>query len=114
MPVAVRPAAPLHRQVELVRASAGTTVDLSPADGLLPEGATTSVVVSALPAVELRPALEQLVDYPYGCVEQTVSSAFPQLYLGRLLELSTLSARNQAARHHVTRAARRRGRRRGV
>jgi uncharacterized protein YfaS (alpha-2-macroglobulin family) len=26
--------------------------------------------------------------YPHGCVEQTVSSAFPQLFVGRLLELS--------------------------
>jgi uncharacterized protein YfaS (alpha-2-macroglobulin family) len=29
-----------------------------------------------------------LIDYPHGCVEQTTSAAFPQLYLGQLLDLS--------------------------
>ena len=29
----------------------------------------------------------RLVRYPYGCLEQTVSSVFPQLYLKDLLDL---------------------------
>ena len=44
--------------------------------------------VSRTPPLDLGRRLEYLLGYPHGCVEQTVSSAFPQLYLGRLLELS--------------------------
>ncbi len=44
--------------------------------------------VSRTPPLDLGRRLQYLMRYPHGCVEQTVSSAFPQLYLSRLLELS--------------------------
>jgi uncharacterized protein YfaS (alpha-2-macroglobulin family) len=44
--------------------------------------------VSRNPPIDLGRRLEYLIRYPHGCVEQTVSSVFPQLYLGELLELS--------------------------
>ena len=44
--------------------------------------------VSRTPPLDLGRRLGYLLRYPHGCVEQTVSSAFPQLFLGRLLELS--------------------------
>jgi uncharacterized protein YfaS (alpha-2-macroglobulin family) len=44
--------------------------------------------VSRVPPIDLGRRLEYLLAYPHGCVEQTVSAAFPQLFLGRLLELS--------------------------
>jgi uncharacterized protein YfaS (alpha-2-macroglobulin family) len=44
--------------------------------------------VSRVPPLDLGRRLEYLVAYPHGCIEQTVSAAFPQLYLGKLLELS--------------------------
>ena len=31
---------------------------------------------------------EKLIQYPHGCVEQTVSAGFPQLYLADVMELS--------------------------
>jgi uncharacterized protein YfaS (alpha-2-macroglobulin family) len=43
--------------------------------------------VSRIPPIDLGRRLEYLIAYPHGCVEQTVSAAFPQLYLGKLLEL---------------------------
>ncbi len=46
-----------------------------------------SLVVSRSPALELGEQLKWLVQYPYGCTEQTVSSAFPQLYYGDLADL---------------------------
>lgn len=42
---------------------------------------------SRLPPIDLGKRLRYLVQYPYGCVEQTVSSAFPQLYLDALMDL---------------------------
>ncbi|MBE7177611.1 MAG: hypothetical protein INR69_14480 [Mucilaginibacter polytrichastri] len=47
-----------------------------------------SVEVSSIPAINLQKRLGYLIQYPYGCVEQTTSSVFPQLYLSRLTELS--------------------------
>ena len=43
-----------------------------------------SVELSSIPAINLKGRMDYLMDYPYGCVEQTVSAAFPQLYLGML------------------------------
>ncbi len=44
------------------------------------------VELSSIPPINLGKRLEYLMDYPYGCVEQTVSAAFPQLYLDLLQE----------------------------
>lgn len=43
--------------------------------------------VSSLPALNLEKRLRFLIRYPHGCVEQTTSGAFPQLYLASLIEL---------------------------
>ena len=48
-----------------------------------------SVELASIPPINLSKRLEYLIAYPYGCVEQTTSSVFPQLYLSTLLELST-------------------------
>jgi hypothetical protein len=46
--------------------------------------------VSSLLPLNLARHLDWLLDYPYGCAEQITSSAFPQLYLGDLTELTTV------------------------
>ncbi len=43
--------------------------------------------VSVIPSLRLGERLDYLIHYPYGCVEQVISSAFPQLYLDRLVAL---------------------------
>lgn len=43
---------------------------------------------SSIPDFDLERNLRYLVQYPYGCLEQTVSSVFPQLYLSDLADLS--------------------------
>jgi len=47
-----------------------------------------SLEVASIPPLNLTKRLDYLIEYPYGCVEQTTSSAFPQLYLDQLLDLS--------------------------
>jgi len=49
--------------------------------GLLPSTTDRSVIITKSPAVELKDRLDQLISYPHGCTEQTVSAAFPLLYL---------------------------------
>ncbi len=43
--------------------------------------------VSAVPPLNLGKRLRYLIRYPYGCIEQTTSSVFPQLYLSSLMDL---------------------------
>jgi len=49
-------------------------------------GGSSGITVegSSIPSIDLRRRLSELTSYPYGCVEQTVSGAFPQLYLTTL------------------------------
>src|SRR5690606_5159679 len=44
--------------------------------------------VSSIPPVNLDSRLRYIMQYPYGCLEQTVSSVFPQLYLAQVKELT--------------------------
>jgi len=44
--------------------------------------------VSRIPPLNLEKRLSYLLKYPHGCVEQVVSSVFPQLYLDKLMKLS--------------------------
>ena len=43
--------------------------------------------VSVIPPMNLEQRLKYLMQYPHGCVEQTTSAVFPQLFLNRFLEL---------------------------
>ncbi len=43
--------------------------------------------VSAIPPIDFDRRLKYLLSYPHGCVEQTTSSAFPQLYLSDVVDL---------------------------
>ncbi|CAL2105397.1 alpha-2-macroglobulin [Tenacibaculum sp. 190524A02b] len=47
-----------------------------------------SIELSTLPPMNFTKRMEYLIRYPHGCVEQTTSSAFPQLYLSELFELT--------------------------
>ncbi len=48
------------------------------------------VEVSQFPDFNLQKRLSYLIKYPYGCVEQTTSSVFPQLYLSNISSNSIL------------------------
>lgn len=53
------------------------------------EGTNTAMLeLSRIPPLNLGKRLFFLIHYPYGCIEQTTSSVFPQVYLNTLLELS--------------------------
>lgn len=66
------------------------------------------VEVSALPSFQLEKRLQFLVQYPHGCLEQTLSTAFPQLYLKQLVRLTTEQQRD-VGRHVEAAIARMRG-----
>jgi len=60
---------------------AGETKKVKLAMAGMPGTNTAAVEASTIPSIDLKDRLEYLTDYPHGCVEQTVSAAFPQLYL---------------------------------
>ena len=65
----------------------------------IPGSSKYKLVLTRNPAMELGNQLRDLLQYPYGCTEQTVSAAFPQLYFSDLSEVmqSDRAARSSAA-----------------
>ena len=49
---------------------------------------STTLEFSTFPSMNLAKNLDQLIDYPYGCLEQTISKAFPQLFLNEVVPLT--------------------------
>lgn len=47
-----------------------------------------SLEFSTLPPMDFSKRMEWLIRYPYGCLEQITSSAFPQLYLADIFEIT--------------------------
>ena len=56
----------------------------------------------SIPPLNLEKRLNYLIRYPHGCIEQTVSAAFPQLYLDQLLDLD--NEKKQDIQDYVNRA----------
>ena len=48
-----------------------------------------TLVLSTMPSLGADERLDYLIHYPYGCLEQTVSSIFPQLYIDKLRDLDS-------------------------
>ena len=57
------------------------------------------------PDMNLGARLFELIHYPYGCIEQTVSSVMPQLYIRRFIAPSELA--DDDITHNINRAIRR-------
>ena len=54
------------------------------------EGTNSATLeLSNMPPVDFERRLKYLLDYPHGCVEQTTSRAFPQLYLKDVMDSDT-------------------------
>lgn len=49
--------------------------------GLYSGSLTAHLLLSNQPPVDVRSAVKWLLEYPYGCAEQSVSSAYPWLYI---------------------------------
>ncbi|MCC7138013.1 MAG: hypothetical protein IT460_06240 [Planctomycetes bacterium] len=77
--VLVRPASPWVVAHEVRTVAAGQTVDGPLPGDLAPSTRRARVVVGTGSPVVWGAALDRLRDYPYGCVEQTTSRAFPLL-----------------------------------
>ncbi|MFC2088761.1 alpha-2-macroglobulin, partial [Calditrichota bacterium] len=63
----------------------GNIVSLQIPDKGLPGSNQASISIQRRPNMDFSKRLDWLIRYPYGCIEQTISSVFPQLYLKEFL-----------------------------
>jgi len=47
--------------------------------------------ISSMPSINFNGRLQYLMQYPHGCVEQTTSAVFPQLYLNDIIDLDAIA-----------------------
>ncbi len=86
--ITVRPASTLMKVSGSGSITAGSSQTISMAiNNFMPESIDKKLIVSTNPLIQFTENLDYLVTYPYGCVEQTVSAAFPQLYYPELSKL---------------------------
>ena len=94
--IAVRPPSTLQKTSGSGTVNGGSNQKVTIGLGdFMPTSVNYSLVVSRSPALELGEQLRYLVQYPYGCTEQTVSAAFPQLYYGDLSDLMQTNKQQQ-------------------
>ncbi len=81
----IRAAAGLQKRSGFGELKNGTKQEIVFTDELQKDSRAGKIIVSGSPALELGRNLEYLLQYPHGCIEQTISTAFPQLYLADLI-----------------------------
>jgi uncharacterized protein YfaS (alpha-2-macroglobulin family) len=79
--IAVRPPISAEVLADSGTLAPGKTIEMRAPDNWLPESVLRTLQVSSEPSLELGHGLHYLMRYPYGCLEQTTSAAFPLLYL---------------------------------
>lgn len=105
--IPVRPAWPsvLRARTVVLNTLTPVSMDGGFADGLMPGSVTAQMSVSALPPIPFAAALNGLLDYPYGCVEQTTSKG----YAGLVMDLETAKMLDARGLDPVKRKARMEG-----
>lgn len=90
--ISVRPPSTLQQTTGAGSITAGSAQKISIGlSDFMPGTMNYKLTVSRSPVLELGDQLRYLVQYPYGCTEQTISAAFPQLYYGDLTDLLSLN-----------------------
>ncbi len=85
--LAVRPPASIQKQFESGVVKAGSNKNISGStSNFLDNTVSGYLLVSNSPLVQFSKSLDYLVQYPHGCLEQTISTAFPQMYFGDLVK----------------------------
>lgn len=99
----VRPAQTVQTERQTVWLSPGSTLRLDPAvaSGLLAGTVRTGVTLGTGPSFELPHLIDGLYRYPYGCLEQSVSTAMPLLYLDDLNAYAGIAEDTAAVRDRV-------------
>lgn len=103
----VQPLTPQVREVRRARIEPAGSFKVNPnlVEGLWPESATVDVSLSDKPPIDIRNAVNGLLMYPYGCLEQTTSSAYPLVFIdeaaAKAYKINPLSREERAQRLQV-------------
>ena len=85
--LSVRPAATLEKSSSSGVLKAGSKVTLKSEEEFLEGTSKSQVMLTRSPAGKYAKDLSYLVNYPHGCLEQTISTAFPQIYFSDLARM---------------------------
>jgi uncharacterized protein YfaS (alpha-2-macroglobulin family) len=90
----VRPASPLLKIAQSGVVEGGEEAQIHLNRGLMEETSEAQLVLGRSPLVQGGgKALSTLIGYPHGCLEQTISKAFPQMYYADLTQRMARSVR---------------------
>ena len=103
--LAVRPASALTVESGSGFVKGGQTKTITPPANWIGEALRQEVWCSGSPAVKLNRAFDYLLHYPYGCLEQTTSGAFPLLYLADLANRARANSLGRDETEQFIRAA---------
>lgn len=97
----VRPAYPAVNFIDRKIVSAGESVTIKPnLKKLILTSVSSHLSISAQPPINIKQHLKNLLRYPYGCLEQTISSSYPWLSLNQenltLLDWKNIKINNKA------------------
>ncbi len=90
--IEVRNPNPPLTKIETAIAEAGQTASIPYALPGMTGTNKATLEVSALPPLDFGRRLKYLLQYPHGCVEQTTSAAFPQLFLADVIQNGEVTA----------------------
>ncbi len=97
----IRPALPARTLVDSGSLdSPGTEIAPQGGNAFMSEGLERELHIGATPLLRFTAGLKQLLGYPYGCLEQTTSKAFPLLYfdaLAQALDVESVAGNRPAA-----------------
>ena len=82
-PLQVQAPTPRQSVVKRLVVAAGETVELRDVElgSFLRESVSATLAVSDRAPIDVRSAVQGLLAYPYGCAEQTTSSAYPHVFI---------------------------------
>lgn len=84
--ITIRPPASLQKTSGYGVIEPGKKSEISLANNYIPSSVASRLIIARSPVVQFSDQLQYLLDYPYGCAEQTISTAFPQLYYADLVK----------------------------
>lgn len=96
--ISVRPPSTLQKVTGSGSITGGTKQKINvPANDFISSSKALNLVISRSPIAEISEHLKYLIQYPYGCTEQTISAAFPQLYYSDFADLLESGSKNNSA-----------------
>ncbi len=84
--ISIRPPASLQKMTGSGFAAQNTNTSIPFKSNFISSSVSGKFVIGKSPLTQFSKHLDDLVRYPYGCVEQTTSAAFPQLYYADLVK----------------------------